>query len=323
VKRETRQKLIGWGLRALGPAILIVLIARLDRPADLLEAAKRVAPWPLALAVALNAIPLWLKVLRWQLILRARGIRYGTRDAWLAFSASLYLGMLTPGRVGDVLRIRYLRHDTGARYAEGLASVVLDRLADLYVLVGFVAAAVAHWGGVLSPRLALVSWLLVASCLALPLVLMVPGTSDAVLTRLYRRVAREPEADGMAVFLESLRTSAKRSALPMLVTTLAAFSVNFLQGKLLADAMGLHLSIFDVVSLQSVQSLLGLMPISVSGLGVREAFYAAVFPGLGHTAEQGASYGLLVFLVMYVAQVVIGAVAWQLRPPPVGAVKTA
>lgn len=312
----SRRTWLAWGLRLVGPVILIVLLSRLDRPSEVWALFTRAEAGAMTLALALNVVPLWLKVVRWQVLLRTRGIHYPTRPALLGFSASLYLGMLTPGRVGDVLRIHYLRHDTGARYADGLAFLVVDRLADLWVIATFTAYAVARWSTLLSPELAQLGWIMVAGSILAPVPLFIPRVADAVLRRIYRKVAREKDADGPDVFLATLRTSARRSAAPVLGITVLAYAVNFAQGWLVARSMGIDLGFVDAACLQSVQSLLGLLPISVSGLGVREAFFAAIFPALGLDAAAGAGYGLALFVVIYVSQVLLGAVAWQIRPPP-------
>jgi hypothetical protein len=102
----------------------------------------------------------------------------------------------------------------------------------------------------------------------------------------------------------------------VLALTLLAYFVSFAQGSILAAAIGMDLPIIEAACLQSVQGLLGLLPISVSGLGVREAFFAAIFPELGFTAAGGTSFGLGLFVVTYLAQVFLGAIAWQIRPPP-------
>ena len=46
---------------------------------------------------------------------------------------------------------------------------------------------------------------------------------------------------------------------------------------------------------------------------------AAIFPALGLSSAAGAGYGLALFFVLYVSQVLLGAVAWQIRPPPTSA----
>ncbi len=318
VRPAKRTSLLGWGLRLLGPVILAVVILRLSKPRELWAILSSAHVLPLALAISLNVLPVYLKVVRWQVVLKGRSITYATKPAFLAYASSLYLGMLTPGRVGDVIRIQYLRHDTGARYAEGLSSIVLDRLADLYVLAVFVAIGVAHYSAILPYELKVLSWLMVGGTVVGPLVFFVPGLAERLLSAVYRRLARVEETDGLAHFLEAVRAGARARIVPVILLTVAAFGVNFVQGWLAARALGLSLDLFEVSCLSAIQSLMGLLPISVSGIGVREAFFAVVFPSLGYSAAQGTSFGLLVFFVVYLALVGMGAVAWQLKPPPTG-----
>ena len=44
----------GWGLRLVGPVILVVLLARLDRPEEILRLFREMHGWPFALAMVLN-----------------------------------------------------------------------------------------------------------------------------------------------------------------------------------------------------------------------------------------------------------------------------
>ena len=97
---------------------------------------------------------------------------------------------------------------------------------------------------------------------------------------------------------------------------MATFAVNYLQGWLIARAMGLPMTFLDATCLLAIASLLGLLPISVSGIGVRELFFSLAFPMLGFAAADGVTFGLLVFFVIYLVIVAIGFVSWQVAPPP-------
>ena len=304
-----------WLLRLVGPALLAVILLRLDDPAAIGRMFARADPVWLGAALAVKFLAIHLKVVRWQLMLRARNIHYRTRDAWLAFSSSLYLAMTTPGRVGDVLRVQYLKHDLGATYAEGLASVVMDRLFDLYVLAGFVAVAMVRYAPVIGGDLWLVSWAVVGATVLGPLLLLVPGLAERLMSRAYARLARDAEADGLARFLAAVRAQVSRAMVLTLPLTVVSFLVGFGQGWLAANALGLPLSFFDAVCLLAVANLMGLLPISMSGVGIREAFFAIVFPAIGLTASQGVAFGLFVFFVVYIALAVIGFIAWQIKPP--------
>src|SRR5690606_5634366 len=124
---------------------LVVVIVKLPDPTALWTSVRDALGWELAAAVVLNLLSVFLKVLRWQGLLATRAIAFPLRKAWSAFTAVLYIGLLTPGRIGDVLRVKYLRSATGASYADGLASIAVDRICDIYVLLGFVAFAVARF----------------------------------------------------------------------------------------------------------------------------------------------------------------------------------
>ncbi|HEY4116917.1 MAG TPA: lysylphosphatidylglycerol synthase transmembrane domain-containing protein [Byssovorax sp.] len=302
----------------LGPALLAIVILRVPDRAGVVAVVASAAPLPLVAAVLLNLVNIHLKVVRWDVLLATRGIRYPKRRAWGAFLTSLYVGMLTPGRVGDALRAQYLRHDLDVPYAEGIASIVMDRLCDLYVLAAFVAYAAVRYAPVLAGKLAWITWAGVAGVVALPLLLVVPGVADRALALAWKKVARGESADGLPRFLEALRANVGRSLLVTIPLTVATFLVNYVQGWLIARAIGLDLALVDVACLLSITSLLGLLPVSVSGVGVRELFFALIFPFLGLPAASGVSFGLLVFFVIYLVIVAIGFISWQIAPPPSG-----
>jgi uncharacterized protein (TIRG00374 family) len=229
----------------------------------------------------------------------------------------LYVGLLTPGRVGDILRVKYLRQDTGASYSDGLASIVVDRICDLYVLLGFVALGVASLSVALAPELAQITWLGVALAAGGPLLVLVPGVADKFMQAVYRRVAKQDSA-GMGNFLVSLRSQAVRGAALAVPLTALGFGINYLQGWLIVRAMGLPLSFMDVLAVLSLASLFSLVPVSVSGIGVREMLFSVLFPYLGSTPEGGVGFGLLVFAIMYLPLLVYGFFSWQYSPLPLG-----
>jgi glycosyltransferase 2 family protein len=327
-QRALGRVVLAWGVRLLGPLLLLVLLARMDAPRVVVDALLAADFRYVAAALVLNVFNIHLKVDRWRGLLRATGIDYARKPAWGGFMSSMYLGMVTPGRVGDALRAHYLHKDLGVPYSDGVASVVVDRVCDLLVLAVLASLAVVHFGGALFD-LQGVLWVFVGASLLLPIPLLVPTRLDDLLETLARRLGRgawfAPRASrspellrnpdkvlGMLRAFRAYRVGAVVTALP---TTVLAFFVNFLQGWLVMRALGLDLTFFDVSALVVLGSLVGLMPISVSGIGLREAVFAAIFPMLGHSADAGVTFGLAFFLVIYVVLALLGFVAWQIRPP--------
>lgn len=155
-----------------------------------------------------------------------------------------------------------------------------------------------------------------------------PGVAERLLGKAYAKLATarfgkggaqppEPQGGGgLTRFLAALRSNVGPSLAVTVPLTVGAFMINYVQAWLLARAIHLDLRFFDLMCLLSIASLLGLLPISPSGVGVREVFFALAFPVLGYSAEQGVSFGLLVFTVLYLVLVVVGFVSWQVAPPP-------
>jgi glycosyltransferase 2 family protein len=315
VATPKRSNWVRWLLRFLGPVILVIVLLRLKDPSEIGRLFLSADPLWILGSLVLNFAAIHTKVIRWQVFLRVRDVHYGLKNAWLAFSASLYLGMLTPGRVGDLLRIQYLKNDARVPYAEGLASIVIDRLCDLYVLAGFVAVAFVRYAPALDARFTVMSWAIVGATVLLPLLLVWPGLLDGFLGKIYARLAKDAESDGLNQFLTALRAQIGRALLVTMPLTVLAYFVTFLQGYMIARALGIPISFFDATCLLAVANLMGLLPISISGVGIREAFFATVFPWLGIEASRGVGFGLLVFAVVYLALAAIGFIAWQIKPP--------
>jgi uncharacterized protein (TIRG00374 family) len=310
----SRSNILRLLIRLVGPAILVAVIWRLDDKEALWGAIKDARWLLLAAAVLLNLPVVHLKVVRWWGLLAARGYRYSLGRTYAAVLSSLYLGMLTPGRVGDALRIQYVHREIDTPYAEGLGATLMDRFCDLYVLAAVAALGTVHFASVLRSDLAYATWVAVAIALVAPLLLLAKGPTE-LFGRVLRRFAERWHAsfDGL---LTALRALVRKSLVLALPLTIGAFAINYAQGWLIARAIGIELSYVDVAGLLSATSLLGLMPISISGVGVRELFLALVFPALGFLPAQGVAFGLLVFLCINFATVIAGFIAWQVAPPP-------
>ena len=303
-------------MRLVGPLLLVWVLWRFGDFETLAAIFKQASVWPLVAAVLLDAGVIHAKLARWQSLLAACNVRVDTASAYRAYLPALFLALATPGRVGDVVRIQYLKRDHGVRYPTGLAVSVVDRLCDLYVLLAFVSVGIVHLTSALSAPLARTAWLAVAGVAVAPLLLFIPKVAEPAANWLYTRVARGEASDGPAVFFEALRSQMGTSLVVPLGATAAAFLINYLQAWLVATALGLTLSFADVIAVVSLGSLLGLLPISISGVGVRETFFALVFPiAFGLSETMGIAFGLGVFGVIYLPALAVGFVAWQKWPP--------
>jgi uncharacterized protein (TIRG00374 family) len=318
-------------LRLVGIVILAyLLLFRVDRHA-LRELAVHTSPWLLLLATLINAPVIFIKSERWRLLLRAQRLRYGRAPALKAFVASQYVGIITPGRVGDLTRVVYLRRDLGLSLGAGAPSVIADRLLDLYFLlaVGFVACLRFGVG------FSLVGLVGAGVIATLPALILVPGVVDrlervGLVARVLRRFGRAaPQGDAADRASSAMDfTQAARALLSWrlvggLVLTVVGYAGTFLQVLLLARALRLDVGFIDLSLMTAAANLLALVPISISGIGTRDAALAFLFARLGQSPDAGIALSLAILLTAWLPMAIVGFFAFELWPPPGRAVTAA
>jgi len=94
--------------------------------------------WPLALAGALNAIPLWCKALAWRFMLAPRH-HVSTLRLFRLHIATCAASAIAPARAGEVLRVWSLKRRDGVPIADTAAVAVAEKLLDGITIVVFVA----------------------------------------------------------------------------------------------------------------------------------------------------------------------------------------
>ena len=199
-----RRRLLRIGVRLIGPALLLVVLLQLHDLDTVLAALTWDDAGLLAAGIGLGLLAYPLKALRWRTLLAARGHPYPPARALLSLLSAGYVGHLTPGRVGDLLRLQYLRHDLGMPYPDGLALLMIDRCCDVYVPLTVVVFAAIALAPVLTGDLLLVTWLGVLFMAAGPPLLFIPATARAAAA-LALRLAPGSTGAGTDRFFAGLR----------------------------------------------------------------------------------------------------------------------
>lgn len=302
-------------MRLLGPLLIVWVMWRFADLGLLVDTFAQAAAWPLVAAVLLDAVVVHAKLWRWRYLLRSVDVPLSVGSAYRAYLPSLFLGLVTPGRVGDALRIQYLKRDHSVGYSDGLAVSIVDRLCDVYVLLAFVALGIVHLANVISAPLARTTWIAVVVVALAPAFLFVRGVAEPAAQWLYGRFADGESHEGLSVFFTALRRQLGPSLVVPVVLTVVAFVTNYVQAWLVTRALGIDLTFIDVAALLAISSLLSLLPISISGIGVRESFFALIFPAFGLVETLGIAFGFGVLGVIYVPALLAGFIAWVAWPP--------
>jgi uncharacterized protein (TIRG00374 family) len=312
-----------WLIRLLGVLLLIFILTRIDLSSVASTIAK-VNLWYLALVVALMIPVIFLKSWRWQTLLRMQGLHYPLWQAFLAFFGSLNIGLATPGRLGEFSRVFYLVSDKGLSFSTAFSSVLVDRLFDVYFLL--LAAGV---GLITIPSVSAnitLSVIILVVLLTIPFLLLQKRIGIAFIRLVAKFKPLHGFGERLTAAADQFYAGIAKLASPGLIVsfliTAAAYAILFLQWKLLALSLGLALPFLYVAAYMSVANLLALLPISIAGLGTRDAALIGLFSLHGISVEGALSYSLLVLFAFYICAAAMSAVAWQLKPLPTARGKT-
>ena len=264
-------------------------------------------------AAALTFLGLVLATVRWRAVLGALG-----HDAPLSHLlshnlAGLFVSNVLPTTIGgDVLRVSRLSRETDES-AASFASVVLERLTGWLVLpiitfFGFlVNPGLRHLGTATQVAVALAAGTLVALCLVL-----VGVASRRFSGKVAGRDGWRRFAGALNLGIERLRAHPAAAANVLLVG-LAYQLVLVLAALLAAKAVGIGDGVGPTALLAFFPAVLiaQVLPVSISGLGVREGAFILFLHPLGIRDEQAIALGLLLYL-LNLAVSLLGAPAFAI-----------
>lgn len=266
----------------------------------------------LGVAGALTLAGMVLATVRWKQVLTALELPSPMGRLFSLTMAGQFVSNVLPTTIGgDVLRVSRLSKDTG-RSPDTFASVVLERVTGWLVL-----PVITLFGLAVNPGLReLGTATIVATGLAVATLSLLAGTLYAVSSDRFGK--RFAVRDGWrrfagAIHLGLARMRAHpRSAVAVLLAGFAYQFVLVLSAVAAARALGLQpagltalLAFFPAVLIVQV------LPIGISGLGIREGAFVLFLGPLGVATEEAIALGLLLYL-LNLAVSLLGAPAFAI-----------
>lgn len=307
-----------WWLRLAGLAAFLVLLLRLPRSGEV-QLSHIDLRW-LALCILCTLLQPVLESLAWQWMLWKQGIRHPFPKTLLAHMASQYLGLVTPGHVGDFLGAGYISMNTGITIGYALSSVVMRKTVAWIAMIGF-------------------------SIWALPLLAQLPAVAHTSMKQEIARIGFLSLgilaflALGIGIWIFSLRQLAKRwqrlsawqidmtefwsgfkllwspdLAVPLLISALE-FSLFFVQLGAVLWALGLPVAAVAAAKIVALSRIAArLLPLSVAGFGSKDAVVIELLAAQGIDRLTGLTVTLVLLLCSHLLTLVVSGVCWWVKP---------
>lgn len=252
------------------------------------------------IAALISFASMALSALRWLLILRALGYRIGWLRSAFAWLAAAPLSAVMPARTNDFFRPVIVRDVVPIMIGTG--SILAERALDLLVLLALAAVAAATIG----------LWL--PAAIAAGLALLELALLWALLKHRHRiariRLLRKRAAKISDLFraLEVLRRKPGHLAAVLSASLLVRLSTIAMAAALLA-AVHANLSLSLTFGAWPLALCIGLIPITLAGMGTRDAAFVALLALAGAQIDDAAVLAATMgySLAAYWLQAAIGA----------------
>ncbi|MBP7867318.1 MAG: flippase-like domain-containing protein [Acidobacteria bacterium] len=305
--RDKPRKVLVFLLKIAVTAFLLVYLFR-TKDIDLRKAFAVIGAadlWVLFGAFWLLMVGQYLCSIRWGMLLAHLGIRIRQWRLFQFYLIGMFFSNFFPSIIGgDVVKIFYVKRDSGRPLMYAFAATYLERAAGFVALLGFgIAGSLYHPYALGAADFRPIGWLglrevpLWAVVAALTVLFL---AANAVLfsRRLYRWTVRLLErvrlaklGGKIAQMGEAMHAFRRRPAALVWPTVLSFVNIGMFitMNWLFAKALGLAVPFPVLAAIVSVIVVLVMLPISINGLGLREtAFVVFLLPVVGDTPDHAA-----------------------------------
>ncbi|MCH7548292.1 MAG: flippase-like domain-containing protein [Candidatus Krumholzibacteriota bacterium] len=311
---------ISFVLPLAGLALFAVIVQRTG--VDQIVAVFRSADLTrLAFAPVLVGAIVVLRGLRWRIIMGGVGLDYSLSRATTVWAIGFFAAAVTPAKAGDAVRAFYVRADTNRSFGEAFLTVFVDRLWDLMFILasGLVTILVFSHRYAEVPSL----WLVVAVTIVIGLVAILV-TKRSLMIRLLKPLfgALVPDSYknrfslNFHSFYDSLQDYARpgRRHVGVLGITLVSWGLIFTLAWYIADLLGIDVSLSFIFLIMPIVTLVELVPVSVSGLGTREATVMYFFSAIGLANVEAVGFSIAYLIVGTYLTSLLGFIFWLRHP---------
>lgn len=296
----------------VGGAILAYLFSKIEF-VKIKEAALSLNPVYMLGFFLVLAITVLLKGLKWQMSLGIFRISTSLISAIEMWMIGFSIGAATPGRVGDFVKIAYL----GEKKSKSIGAVLFDRITDVVAVLFFAVIGFMVFGSAIGATKQLVA-------LAVFVMLAVAAAARIHYRRIfgiflkyfvpekYRGYMASEASDFMASARSALKLKSRIAFVFLMSALIWMFSI--ISAMMLAKSLEINIAYFPLLFIMSIVALVELIPVTVAGLGTREATIVFLMSFLGIGSDKAIVFSLLNFFFGYLVLAAVGYLFWVKNP---------
>lgn len=303
-------------LGIIGIVILIYILLQIDL-SRVLTILKTVDLFFLIIAVLVNPVVIVLMTLRWKYIVHTMGTDEKFKLFLIWILKGTFLGAITPGKIGDFYRAKYISKRTNLEVAKSLSSVIIDRILDISGLIFLNIIGIFVILYIFDVNISWVVPIFISFVILFGmLIILKKNLMKRLLKPAYKVFVPKDTKQKIVMhfndFYAGISKMKFNNYLVGFMLTLAAWFATLLGIYFLARSLYISVSLLFIISMAPIALFLSALPISIGGLGTREAVYVFFLSSLSIESEYAVALSLMVFIFLYLVYVPIGIVTYLL-----------
>jgi glycosyltransferase 2 family protein len=299
----------------LGIFLFIIILTKTN-PNTILKDIRNVKIIYLIPIILITLVSLLIKAYCWNYIKRKQGIKYSFKDSFLMYCSGMYFGGITPGSIGEIIKALYLKND-GYSTGKSMVSVILHRLVDLAFLLVFAIISSLFFLQFIHKQI-LVSMIIIVLLITLFLISLKTGLVKFVIKKIFYILVPEKYQKSWKIdfqdFINDIKAYKPKDYLIIFAITAVFWVFYYVQMYVLALSVNvLNIPFFYLAMTMTVAGLITLIPVSVSGIGTREAALIILFSPF-HIAKETIIVFSAIILLMNLFAALIGLICWLIKP---------
>ena len=300
VSFSNRLKLIGKILVSI--TLLGYLLWRVDLKL-LYTLISKLALWAIVLVIFARIGSIACHIFRWHYLLKSRAIEVPLRSSVRLILVGNFFSLFLPGNIGgDVYRVYGIKAEAKS-LLQSTGLVVFERYCGF--LADFILAIPALCIGDLFSRDPALGMLVLAltGAFLVPVILIANVSIADFFAHAFMRIHFYKGVQLLQRISSAVRTLIFNKRLVVIVIILSVFMklLYGLQVYFFAQGMAINMRLLDLMVFLPLHHIVSALPVSISGLGVREANMVLFFTRLGITDEQITGVAFLYLVWFYIS----------------------
>ncbi len=273
-------------------------------PRELWRNLSKVRGGPFAISILVMGGTILLSVIRWRQVLEVHGLQLSFGRAMeISIVAHFFNSFLLGATGGDLIKAYYAARETHHKKVEAVGTVFVDRIVGLFSLLLFAVVAMALNVPLLNsdPVFQKLSIFVIAMAAggAVATFLAFRGGTSKMLPRVREWIRKLPKGDSIERLRDSFLVIGRHKRV-LFSTILLSLLINFVaivHVQTVAWGLGSNVAFWQLLTIVPIISCFIVLPISPSGLGVRENLfvYMLIAPQIADSASMALALSLLCF----------------------------